>query len=151
MALDLFDELTLLLADLEQTGVEYAVAGAIALAIHGVPRATADIDLLVRGEQVAVALDVAYRRGFTVPAAPMRFSDGQELRRVTKLQEEDALTLDLLVVGTGLEEVWSGRVRMPIERGHLWVVSRAGLIRMKALAGRDQDLADIRRLEDNDR
>jgi hypothetical protein len=151
VALDLFDELTGLLADLERSGVEYAVAGAIALAIHGVPRATADIDLLVRGPQVDGALDVARARGFTVAAMPMRFADGQELRRVTKLQDEDALTLDLLIVGTPLEDVWSGRIRVPFEGGAAWVVSRAGLVRMKALAGRDQDLADIRRLEEIDR
>jgi hypothetical protein len=33
----------------------------------------------------------------------------------------------------------------------LWVVSRDGLVRMKAAAGREQDLADIRRLEELDR
>lgn len=151
MALDLFEELTGLLRDLDRAGVEYAVAGAVALAIHGVPRATADIDLLVRGPQVAAALEVARVRGFTVAAMPMRFTDGQELRRVTKLQGEDALTLDLLIVGPPLEEVWADRVSVSLEGGRVWVVSRAGLVRMKALAGRDQDLADIRRLEEGDR
>jgi hypothetical protein len=35
--------------------------------------------------------------------------------------------------------------------GDIWAVSRSGLIAMKAAAGRDQDLADIRRLEELDR
>ncbi|HUP21932.1 MAG TPA: hypothetical protein VNB06_03220 [Thermoanaerobaculia bacterium] len=151
MALDLFDELTGLLADLERGGAEYAIAGAIALAIHGVPRATADIDLLVPGEHVERALEIARGRGFTVAAAPMRFSDGQQLRRVTKLQGEDALTLDLLIVGPALEAVWAERVSVPLEDGSVWVVSRQGLVQMKALAGRDQDFADIRRLQEADR
>jgi hypothetical protein len=151
VALDLFEELTALLADLERRGVEYAIAGAIALAIHGVPRATADIDLLVPPEQVETALAVARSRGFTAEASPMRFSDGLELRRVTKLQDEDALTLDLLFVNPSLEEVWSSRARVALEAGGAWVVSRQGLIAMKARAGRDQDLADIRRLQEEDR
>jgi hypothetical protein len=151
VALDLFEELIGLLHDLEHRGIEYAVAGALALAIHGVPRATADIDLLVRGTQVEAALAVARARGFTAAAAPMRFSDGQELRRVTKLQGEDALTLDLLIVGPTLEGVWAGRAAVALEGGSLCVVSREGLVHMKTLAGRDQDLADIRRLQENDR
>ena len=44
MAIDLFEETMGLLAELERHGVPYAVAGALALAIHGVPRATTDID-----------------------------------------------------------------------------------------------------------
>jgi len=38
----------------------------------------------------------------------------------------------------GLEPTWAGQP--------LWVVSREGLVQMKRLAGRTQDLADIERL-----
>jgi hypothetical protein len=151
LSLDLYEELTELLGDLEAAGISYAVAGALALAIHGVPRATADIDLLIEPAAVDRALAVARRRGFDVLAAPMRFQDGLELRRSTKLAGEDALTLDLLLVNEGLREVFAGREQVAGERGGLWVVSREGLLRMKASAGRDQDLADIQRLRDADR
>ena len=151
MALNLFEETMALLADLERQGVPYAVAGALALAIHGVPRATTDIDLLVRREDVDAALRVASAHGFGVQALPMRFSDGLEVRRSTKLDAAEMLTLDLLLVNDNLEPVWTARERVPTERGHVWVVSRRGLIDMKAWAGREQDLADIRRLRDLDR
>ena len=42
MALDLFEETVALLGELERRGTPYALAGAIALAIHGAPRATTD-------------------------------------------------------------------------------------------------------------
>ena len=61
MAIDLFEETMGLLAELERHGVPYAVAGALALAIHGVPRATTDIDLLVRRDDVEATLEVARR------------------------------------------------------------------------------------------
>ena len=151
MALNLFEETTALLAELERRDVPYAVAGALALAIHGVPRATADIDLLVRRESLETALRVARARGFGVEALPMRFSDGLEVRRSTKVEATDMLTLDLLLVNENLEPAWASRERVRTESGDVWVVSREGLIAMKAWAGREQDLADIRRLRELDR
>jgi hypothetical protein len=151
MALDLFDELNALLGALEGEGIPYAIAGAVALAIHGAPRATADIDLLVLPEALARTQAVARRCGFTLDALPMRFADGMELRRSSKIEGEDTLTLDLLLVDANLEEVWRGRERLDTPQGALWVVSREGLIRMKAWANREQDLADIRRLRELDR
>jgi hypothetical protein len=151
MAIDLFEETMALLAELERHGVPYAVAGALALAIHGVPRATTDIDLLVRREDVEATLRVANARGFAVQALPMRFSDGFEVRRSSKVEAPMLLTLDLLLVNENLEPVWASRERVATERGGVWVVSREGLIAMKAWAGREQDLADIRRLRELDR
>jgi hypothetical protein len=151
MALSLFEETMALLADFERHGVPYAVAGALALAIHGVPRATTDIDLLVRREDLEASLRVASGRGFSVEALPMRFGDGLEVRRTSKVEEAEMLTLDLLLVNENLEPVWASRERVATERGDIWVVSRRGLIDMKAWAAREQDLADIRRLRELDR
>jgi len=119
--------------------------------VHGAPRATTDVDLLVRPEALEVALQVAAARGFTLRALPMRFSDGLEIQRVTKVAGDESLTLDLLLVNSNLDPVWTGRVRLATEAGGIWVVSREGLIQMKAWAGREQDLADIKRLQDLDR
>jgi hypothetical protein len=150
MAIDLFDETMALLTELERHGVPYAVAGALALAIHGVPRATTDIDLLVRRDDVEAILEVAKARGFRVQALPMRFSDGLEVRRSSKVEATLMLTLDLLLVNENLEPVWASRERVATDHGEVWVVSRQGLIDMKAWAGREQDLADIRRLRELD-
>lgn len=100
-SIDLFDETRQLLLALERRGVEYALVGAVALAVHGVPRATADIDLLL--------------------------------------------------VDANLEEVWASRRRFEASFAGAWVVSREALIRMKTWAGREQDLADVKRLVDLDR
>jgi hypothetical protein len=151
MGLSLFEETVGLLAELEGRGLAYAVAGAVALAIHGVPRATADIDLLVDPAQVDGVLGAARARQFGIEALPMKFSDGMEVRRVTKVAGSEMLTLDLLLVNPNLEPVWASRERVRTEHGEFWVVSREGLIQMKAWAGRPQDLADIERLRELDR
>jgi len=151
VALDLFLETRRLLDALDEAGVEHAVAGAIALAVHGVPRATSDIDVLIPEDRLEAAIEAARASGFSHQALPMTFPDGMRIRRVTRIEGDETLTLDLLLVGPNLEEVWETRQRVPIEGGEMSVVSREGLIRMKAWAGRDQDLADIRRLEELDR
>ena len=149
--MDLFEETRLLLTGLDERDLDYALAGALALAIHGAPRATADIDLLVPADQLQPVLDVARGLGFDLPAMPMRFADGLEIRRVSKIVDDDTLTLDLMPVNDNLAPIWADRIELETEFGSVWVVSRDGLIQMKAWAGRDQDQADIRRLRELDR
>ncbi|NOT58834.1 MAG: hypothetical protein HOP19_01280 [Acidobacteria bacterium] len=45
--LNLYEELKLLIARLNESGESYALCGGLAMAVHGVPRATVDIDLLI--------------------------------------------------------------------------------------------------------
>ena len=150
-SLDLFEETQQLLLALERQRIEYAIAGAVALAVHGAPRATTDIDLLIRKESLEAAAEVARKLGFVFEALPMRFPDGMEVRRLSKIAGEETLTLDLLLVNPNLEEVWASRRRFEASFAGAWVISRDALIRMKTLAGREQDIADVLRLEDLDR
>ncbi|HVS13730.1 MAG TPA: hypothetical protein VMV46_07390 [Thermoanaerobaculia bacterium] len=151
MAIDLYSELRRLVDALDEERVEYALAGALALAVHGVVRATADIDVLIRPEDEQRAVGVARDLGYRHEAIPMRFNDGTRMRRISRLEEEETLTLDYFLVDEHLEPVWSTRGVLETEEGPLSVVSREGLIRMKTAAGRDQDVADVRRLEEIDR
>jgi hypothetical protein len=151
MQLDLYSEFTALVSEFDRAGVDYAVVGGLALAIHGAPRATKDIDILVDPAQLERALEAAAGCGFRFKAQPQRFrASGIELQRVTKVVGEDHLTLDLLLVGPSLEAVWASRSSYPSTAGPVSVISRAGLIAMKSAAGRDQDLVDIDRLRDGD-
>ena len=148
----LFDELTALVSALDEANLDYALAGALALAVWGVPRATRDIDLLVRPEALDDVRAVARARGFTLEAQPMKFSDGMELRRIIKVESGGAhLTLDLILVDDNLKPAWESRLVLEFGEGKLRVISRDALIAMKAAASRPQDLADIARLRELDR
>jgi hypothetical protein len=149
--MDLFDELVALTAALDSAGVEYALAGGLAVAVWGAPRATKDIDLLVRPEALAGAKAAAARRGFTLTAAPMTFRDGMTVERVSRVESGALVTVDFLVVGPNLESAWQSRQRLETTRGPVWVISRDALIQMKVAAGRAQDAADIEALQDVDR
>lgn len=147
--LDLYDELVALLGALEEAGVDYAVCGGLAMAIHGFPRATVDVDLVVPPASADAALACARSLGYTILADPRRLARGAvEIRRVTKIDptSHDLLSLDLLLVTPAIEHVWKDRARVHWERGDLWVVSREGLVSLKRLRGSGQDLDNIARL-----
>jgi hypothetical protein len=147
----LFDELVGVVEALDTADVEYALVGGLAVAVWGAPRATKDIDLLVRPEAVESALAAVARRGFDLRALPMTFRDGMTLRRVSRAEGAEMLTVDFILVNENLEPAWQSRLRLASGDRKLWVISREALIAMKALAARPQDLADIERLRDIDR
>lgn len=141
VALDLIAELESLVDALDREGVEYALCGGLALGLHGHPRATMDIDLLVRPEQLGDAIRVARDNGFDVPARKMIVGHR------TGTQSNDLMPLDLLVVNTELESVWLSRMAFDVGGHRMIVVSRDGLATMKRIAGRPQDLVDLAKLE----
>jgi hypothetical protein len=146
--LNLVDELRVLRDSLERGRIEYALCGGLAMAVHGFPRATIDIDLLVLGEDVERVLSIAEDAGYSVRALPMKFSSGKlQIRRITKIDPDgSSLMLDLLVAGEELAGVWASRLRMRWEGGEISVVSKEGLIALKRLRSSAQDLADIEKL-----
>jgi hypothetical protein len=127
----------------------------LALGLHGHPRATKDIDLLIEPASLDAAMTCVKRLGFDVPARKMVFGlrsgKHREIQRISKLDPQTGtlLPLDFLLVNDELAEVWATRTTMQAGPRKLAVVSRDGLATMKRMAGRIQDLADIAKLEGN--
>lgn len=147
----LLDELAALVRGLDAAGIEYALVGGLAVAIWGAPRATQDIDFLVRPESLAAALTAVEPRGYRLRALPMTFKDGMQLQRVSKLDAGALLTIDFILVDANLEPVWASRQALELAGAPIWVISRQALIQMKVAAGRPQDALDIQSLEELDR
>ena len=148
---DLYEEFNSIVAALEEHGIDYAVCGGLAMAVHGLPRATVDIDLLILGESVEEVRGLARTLGYTIEAFPMTFSRGAvEIRRLSKIDRDTGivLSLDLLLVTPEIVEIWQSRTEVAWEAGSLWVVSRRGLMALKSLRSSAQDLADIERLKE---
>ena len=151
--LDLIEELRELVDALDRAGVEFAVCGGLAVAIHARPRATLDVDLLLPPASLPRAKAVVGGLGYRIDAGTMTLGDGSvEMHRLSKPDPAsgDLLSLDLLVVTPALAAAWETRERIRWEHGSLPVVSRAGLIAMKRLRGSGQDQDDIRALEADD-
>lgn len=152
--MDLLAEVVALATALDRANVPYAICGGVALAVHGAPRATRDIDVLARAADVPRLREAARGCGFTLEALPMTFSSsGITIQRFTKvLPDGDALMLDVLVAEGALASVWDGRIRIALDEttggAQLSVVSREGLVTLKLAAGRPQDLVDVQKLEE---
>lgn len=148
----LLDELSQLVSTLERNGIEYAVCGGLAMAVHGFARATLDIDVLIRPESLEQAYKVGKEHGYGIRGLDLSFKErAVEIRRVSKIDDEgEMLSLDLLLVTPHVEDVWESKEEIDFAGRQLTVVSREGLIKMKRLAGRPQDLADIERLENEE-
>lgn len=147
---DIFEEFQKLIAKINQEQISYAVCGGWALAIHGVPRATVDIDLLVLSENLDQVWRIAEDLGYDVKGLPLSFDDGfLEIRRISKIDKESKtlFTIDFLLVTEGLKKVWETRETIDFEDDKVWTVSREGLIFMKKKSGRHKDLGDIESLE----
>jgi hypothetical protein len=147
----LYDELRVVLDALDRAGVDYALVGALAVAIWGAPRATKDIDVLVRPEDLPRAKNALHVGGFTLEGLPFEFKDGTTMQRLNKIDGGHLMTVDLILVNDNLESVWATRMCLPFADRQVTVISRDALIAMKAGAARPQDIADIQNLKDMDR
>ncbi len=145
----LFDELNDIIELLEKSNIEYAICGGLALAIHGFPRATFDIDILIKAESLEKAIEIVVAKGYNIRGLDMSFKErAVEIRRVSKIDNEgEVLSLDFLLVTPKVEDVWETKEEYDWQGKDLWLVSREGLIKMKTLAGRDKDLIDLGRLK----
>lgn len=149
--IDLYEEFKSLTNSLEKHGVEYALCGGLAMAVHGLPRATVDIDLLIESKSLEEIRTVAANCGYSITGLAMSFAGGSiEMRRFTKIDPESGtvLPLDLILVTPAVAGAWESRERVQWQEGSFWVVSRAGLIAMKSLRGSGQDQDDISLLQE---
>ena len=104
--IDLYAELRRIVGALDGDDIDYALCGGVALAIHGIPRATLDVDLLVRAADVDRVRRTLGPVGYRLTGADMEFADGAVvISRLVKPDpdSEDVLIVDLLHATAPLE------------------------------------------------
>lgn len=133
-----------MLSALSEAGAEYLLVGAYALAVHGRPRATGDIDIWVRPtpENAGRVLEAVARFG-----APIRDLSAADLATPGTLFQIGVppRRIDLMtsIDGVEFDAAWSGRFQARVGDLDVPVIGRADLVRNKRATGRPQDLADI--------
>jgi hypothetical protein len=137
-----------MLSALSAEGAEYMLVGAYAMAAHGYPRATGDMDIWIRrSEENAQRVWRALRR-FRAPLLNLTVADlsmpdivfqiGASPRRIDIITSIDAVEFD---------EAWVDRKEVAIAGRKLAVIGRRELLRNKKAVGRPKDLADVAWLE----
>jgi hypothetical protein len=137
-----------MLGALSDAGVDYLIVGAHALAAHGVPRATGDLDIWVRptprnADRVWAALEF-----FGAPLDDLEPRDLQSPDLVFQIGLPPS-RIDLLtsITGVTFDEAWPNRMVVRVSGLDVPTIGRHDFVRNKRAVGRPRDLADVAELE----
>ncbi len=136
-----FREMLLCLNDEE---VDFLVVGAYALAAHGFPRATGDLDIWVRNniENAQRVIRALVRFGAPMSTWSAAVFTASDL--IVQIGVEPC-RIDLLtgIDGVSFDEAWQSRVKITISDLEIEVLSKQLILKNKLAAGRDKDQGDI--------
>lgn len=128
--------------------VRFVLVGGHAVAGHGEPRLTEDLDVLV---------DASLPNARRLRSAIAQFGFGKAAPSAVRLAKRGTIwmlgrkpwRIDILtkIDGVTFPEAWRGRVEVPLGAAPLPVIGLAELLRNKRAAGRPKDLADVASLE----
>ena len=143
----MLNRLTDVFASLQRRDVRYVVIGGIAAVLHGVPRATFDLDLLIDAtpDNARRLLEAFAESG--LGSAALTTPDDVLAHEITIFQDRVRIDVQTSTPGVTFAEAWAGRVEMSYEGQAFNVISRPDLIRSKRAAGREIDLQDAAILE----
>lgn len=147
---ELPDDFRDLLVELADAGAEFVVLGGHAVAFHGHPRATKDLDVLVRATPANAARVYAALAAFGAPLGAFEVAEadfasydgvlqiGVPPRRIDVLNRADGIVFE--------EAIQAGDA-FELEGRRIPVIGLEALLRNKRAANREQDLADVKALQ----
>ncbi len=134
-------------ASFQRHDVRYVVIGGIAAILHGVPRATFDLDILIEAtaENAERLLEALLAAGLgtaalTTPAEVLA-------HEITIFQDRVRIDVQTATPGLCFADAWEHRLTVAYEGQAFFILAKADLIRAKRAAGRPVDLEDVRLLE----
>jgi hypothetical protein len=127
--------------------VEYMIVGAYALAFHGAPRYTGDVDIFVKPDPANAQRIMAALYDFGFGSAKLSVADFEEEDKVVQLGFPP-VRVDLVTSLTGVswEEAALGRVEGKYGDVFVYYIGRQQFILNKRALGRKKDLADLEAL-----
>ena len=143
----MFQDFKELLSTFNDHKVKYLVVGGYAVSFHVQPRATKDLDILIKADPDNAAAIYAALADFGAPLTGMTPEDFIERGKFYRMGHPP-LMVDILpgIVGIDFDQAWQRRIEVMIdaERGlKAFFISRDDLITAKLAAGRHEDLADV--------
>lgn len=130
--------------------IPYVLMGGMAVAAHGLPRPTHDVDFTISlpRERLSDLYQAATKAGYTVPegfeGGWVDEVAGMPLVRVQTWVRGKSVDIDLFLAESRYQrELLNRKVRVQVEGLEAWLVSPEDLILLKLLAGRPRDYGDI--------
>jgi hypothetical protein len=128
-------------------GVEYLLVGGHALAFHGLPRFTKDIDFWIRPTEENAERVLAALEAFGFGGVGLTRSDFAAEGKIVQLGlPPNRIDLVTSITGVGFDDAYARRVEMSYQGNRLFVLHRDDLIQNKLATGREQDLLDVKKL-----
>lgn len=132
-----------LLEELGRAGVEYVVVGGYAVAYHGRPRATKDIDLVLRGTPENLDRAAAALETFGAPAhlanAVRTMTEGDIVYLGHPPMRVDFLRT---IEGVSVEDLFARAIEVELDDVRLRMISLDDLVTNKLAVGRPRDRDD---------
>jgi hypothetical protein len=148
----MFEDFKELLSIFNARQVRYLIVGGYAVSLHAQPRATKDMDLLIKPDAANAA---AVFEGLAAFGAPLDGVTSEQFARPGSFFRvgRPPVMVDLLleIDGVNFDEAWSRRIEVVIDDAtglKAAFISRDDLIAAKLASGRPQDIADVQALRD---
>ena len=131
----------------QQHEIRYVIIGGIASVIHGVPRATFDLDILIEAtqENACRLLDALLDAG--LGTASLTTPEDLLANEITIFKDWVRIDVQTSTPGLDFQQAWNRKETMYYQEQAFYVVSVEDLISSKRAAGRKVDLEDVRLLE----
>jgi hypothetical protein len=127
--------------------VKYLVIGGIAAVLHGVPRATFDLDILIEATEDNARQLLEAMLEARLGTAALIDAQGVLAQEITIFQDRVRIDVQTSTPGIQFETAWQRKEVMEYQHQQFYVLSRQDLIASKRAAGRTVDLEDVRLLE----
>lgn len=139
-----------MLSEFIDSAVDFMLVGAYALAAHGYPRSTGDIDIWVRADKHTGPLVYDCLSRFNAPLHDLTVDDLSTPGIVFQIGVPP-VRIDILtkIDGVLFEDAWANRTTVDWDGLKIPVIGLADLIKNKRSTGRTKDLADAEQLETN--
>ena len=136
-----------LLDALNRRGVEYLIVGGYALALHGLPRFTKDLDIFFRAEP-GNAKNLFSAVNEFIGDIGLKAGDFEDSEAVIQIGFEP-VRIDFIAAidGVTFEEAWKNRVKAKFSDVEANFISLSDLIKNKSATGRAQDALDVESLK----
>jgi len=133
-------------ASFQKHNVKYVVIGGVAAVLHGVPRATFDLDILIEATKENAERLLAALHDAKFGTASLTDATDLLAHEITVFKDVVRIDVQTSTPGLSFDDAWNGRSVREYEGQTFYVVSKKGLIASKTAAGRPVDLQDVQAL-----
>lgn len=146
--MDLFDDFRDFVLLLNEHGVDYMVVGGYALAMHGQPRYTGDLDIWIDVSENNATLMETVINDFGMGSLGLVADDFLRAGYITQIGHPP-LRIDILndIDGLTFAEARENRQVIEVDGIEIFYIGLHDFIRNKQASGRKQDMADIREIK----